>query len=39
VAFDDRAATGQPSIVFITVEGAIHPVANNFTDFLSKLHD
>ena len=39
VCFDYRAAASQPSIVFVTVEGDIHPVADSFTDFLSKLHN
>jgi hypothetical protein len=39
VCFDYRVTAEQPAIVFITVEGDIHPIADSFTDFLSKLHD
>jgi len=39
VCFDYRATPDQPSIVFITVEGDLHPVAGSFTEFLSLLHD
>jgi hypothetical protein len=39
VCFDYRVAAEQPAIVFITVEGDIHPIADSFTNFLSMLHD
>lgn len=39
VCFDYRATAEQPAIVFITVEGDIHTVADSFTGFLSKLHN
>jgi hypothetical protein len=39
LCFDYRASPHQPKVVFVTVEGELHPVADSFTEFLSKLHD
>jgi cell wall assembly regulator SMI1 len=43
ICFDYRRSPDTPKIVFYFTEaageGAIYPVADNFTEFLSKLHD
>ncbi|QRN99103.1 SMI1/KNR4 family protein [Archangium violaceum] len=39
LCFDYRDSPDEPSIVLVTVEMDIYPVADNFNDFLAGLHD
>jgi cell wall assembly regulator SMI1 len=43
ICFDYRASPESPSVVFyfaeLTGEEAVYPIAESFTDFLSRLHD
>jgi cell wall assembly regulator SMI1 len=39
LCFDYRGSPDKPRIVLVTVEMAVHPVADSFPEFLAQLHD
>ena len=39
LCFDYRNSPDQPTILLVTVEMSLYPVANNFSQFLQGLHD
>ncbi|WP_160174377.1 SMI1/KNR4 family protein [Archangium violaceum] len=39
ICFDYRNTPAQPTIVLVTVEMDIYPIANSFSEFLEMLHD
>lgn len=39
ICFDYRNTPAQPTIVLVTVEMDIYPIANSFSEFLEMMHD